>query len=104
QIETHLGDFAVDYRLLARTLAAPEVVAAVRAATNEARLREIGREMLRTRGANNGGIDGDVAEMARESARGFARKEVAPLAERIHRHDDLVPDAIIGKMSELGYF
>src|SRR6185295_7265692 len=68
------------------------------------RFRDIGREIIRTRGANNSFIDGDMAEMARDSARGFARKEVAPLAERIHRHDDLVPDAIIGKMSELGYF
>src|SRR5262249_62271906 len=57
-----------------------------------------------TRGANNGYIDGDVAEMARDSARAFARKEVAPLAEHIHRHDDLVPESILGAMRELGYF
>src|SRR5262249_60177441 len=57
-----------------------------------------------TRGANNGYIDGDVAEMARDSARAFARKEVAPLAEHIHRHDDLIPDSILGAMRELGYF
>src|SRR6185436_9480033 len=68
------------------------------------RFRELGREVIRTRGANNSYIDGDVAEMARDSARGFAKKEVAPLAERIHRHDDLVPDTIIAKMAELGYF
>ena len=104
QIESHRDDFGVSDATLARTLAAPEVAAAVRAAQHESRWRDIGREVIRTRGANNCPIDGDMAEMARDSARGFARKEVAPLAERIHRHDDLVPDAIIAKMAELGYF
>src|SRR6266705_3375901 len=57
--------------------------AATEAAAAEARLREIGREIIRTRGANNCFIDGEMAEMARDSARSFARKEVAPIAERI---------------------
>ncbi len=42
--------------------------------------------------------------MARDAVRQFAATEVAPLAERIHRHDDLVPDELIRKMAELGYF
>ena len=29
---------------------------------------------------------------------------MAPIAEHIHRHDELVPEAIIRKMAELGYF
>src|SRR5206468_5306676 len=78
--------------------------AAVRAAQHEARLRAIGREVIHTHGANNSWIDGDMVEMARDSARGFARKEVAPIAERIHRHDELVPESIIRQMAELGYF
>src|SRR5437762_474491 len=45
-----------------------------------------------------------MAEMARDSARSFARKEVAPIAERIHRHDEVVPETIIRQMAELGYF
>ena len=39
-----------------------------------------------------------------ESVREFAEQEVAPHAEHIHRHDDLVPEAFIRKMGELGYF
>ncbi len=104
QIESHYDDFGVSDAVLGRTLAAPDVVAAVRAAGHESRFRDVGREVVRTRGANNSWIDGDVAEMARDSARAFARKEVAPIAERIHRHDELVPETIIGKMAELGYF
>src|SRR5438034_118337 len=94
EIEGQRDDFGVSGETLACTLGAPEVLAAVRAAQHEARLREIGREIIRTRGANNSWIDGDMAEMARDSARSFARKEVAPIAERIHRHDELVPEPI----------
>jgi (2S)-methylsuccinyl-CoA dehydrogenase len=103
-IEGHWEDYAVSERVWADTLGRGEVVAAMRAAQHESRLRAIGLEVLRTRGANNGYVDGDVAEMARESARQFARKEVAPIAERIHRHDELVPESILRAMSELGYF
>src|SRR5437867_3249022 len=97
-------DFCVRSDTLARTLGAPKFIAAVRAAQHKARLRSIGRKVIRTRGANNAWIDGDMAEMARDSARSFARKEVAPIAERIHRHDELVPESIIRRMGELGYF
>src|SRR5438034_10394678 len=45
-----------------------------------------------------------MAEMARDSARRFARREVAPIAALIHRCDELVPESIIRRMGELGYF
>ena len=103
-IEAHRDDFGVSDELLGKTLASPVVVAAIRAAQHESRFREIGQEVIRTRGANNGYVDGDIAEMARDSARAFARKAVAPIAEHIHRHDDLVPESILQAMRELGYF
>src|SRR5262245_49977045 len=95
RIEGHREDFGVPDAVLARGLGSADVLAAVRAAQHEARFLDIGREVIRTKGVNNAFIDGDVAEMARDSARGFARKVVAPLAERLHRHDDLVPESII---------
>ncbi|HJQ83470.1 MAG TPA: acyl-CoA dehydrogenase family protein, partial [Candidatus Binatia bacterium] len=104
QLEAHRDDFGLADDMVGRTLGAPEVTAAVRAAQHESRFREIGQEIVRSRGVNDVWIDGDVVEMARDSARGFGRKVVAPLAERIHRHDELVPDAIIRQMAELGYF
>src|SRR5437764_1377039 len=36
--------------------------------------------------------------------RAFARSEVAPLAERIHRGDELVPESLIRKVAEIGLF
>src|SRR5262249_25847818 len=77
-IQTHREDFGPPEQLLG-ALSSPEVASAIRSAQHESRFREIGSEVIRTRGANNGYIDGDVAEMARDSARAFARKEVAPL-------------------------
>ncbi len=104
RLEGHRDDFGVPEALLARTLGDPAVKAAVRAAQHESRLRAIGQEVLRTRGANHGWLEPETAVLARDSARSFARKVVAPLAERIHRHDELVPEAIIAQMRELGYF
>ena len=83
QVEAHLDDFGVGDELLGRTLGSPDVAAAVRAAQHESRFREIGQEVIRTRGANNAYIDGDIAEMARDSARPFARKR-GGAARRAH--------------------
>jgi (2S)-methylsuccinyl-CoA dehydrogenase len=103
-IEAHEDDFGIAPSVLEKTLRSSEVRAAIRSAQHESRVREIGREVIRARGADNGYIDGDIAEMAREAARGFARKDVAPRAEHIHRHDEMVPAEILGAMRELGYF
>jgi (2S)-methylsuccinyl-CoA dehydrogenase len=46
----------------------------------------------------------DVLEEVRENVRAFAEREVAPRAEHIHRHDDLVPERFISEMGKLGYF
>lgn len=42
--------------------------------------------------------------MSRDSVRQFAETEVMPIAERLHRHDELIPEDLIRKMAELGYF
>jgi len=103
-LDAHEGDFGIPAGVLERTLRASAVRDAIRSAQHESRFRRIGQDVVRARGANNGWIDGDIAEMARESARQFARKDVAPIAERVHRHDEIVPESIITAMRELGYF
>src|SRR3989442_11461898 len=100
RMAAHREDFGVG----TTPLEAPAVQAAIRAAQHEARFRDIGREVILARGVNNGWLEPDMAVMARDSARQFARKEVAPIAERIHQHDELVPESIIRQMAELGYF
>ena len=63
-----------------------------------------GRHVIEQRGLNNCTIDDEMAVMTRDSVRQFAEGEVAPIAEHIHRNDDLVSDELIGKMAELGFF
>src|SRR5437867_4893097 len=65
RIEGQREDFDVPDVTLARTLGDPALLSAMRATHHEARFGEIGREVIRTRGVNNGYIDGHVAEMAR---------------------------------------
>jgi (2S)-methylsuccinyl-CoA dehydrogenase len=46
----------------------------------------------------------EVLEEVRDNVRAFAEREVAPHAEHIHRHDDLVPERFISEMGKAGYF
>ena len=59
---------------------------------------------MEQRGVNHAWIGDEMAVMTRDSVRQFAETEVLPTAEHIHRHDDLVPDELITKMGELGFF
>jgi len=103
QLDARLDEFGLTPAFLEKTLAAPAVRAAVRTALRDDRIIALGRHQLATRGVNNGHID-EIAGMARDAVRQFAATEVAPIAEKLHRHDDLIPDDLIRKMAELGYF
>src|SRR6185295_18584186 len=46
----------------------------------------------------------EVLEEVRANVRAFAEREVMPHAERIHHHDELVPERFIAEMGKLGYF
>ena len=59
---------------------------------------------MEQRGANHSWLPDEMASMTRDSVRQFAEAEVLPIAEHIHRTDDLVPDTLITKMGELGFF
>jgi (2S)-methylsuccinyl-CoA dehydrogenase len=75
----------------------------LRASTAEASFREIGRHVADTRGVNDAPLD-EMHEQIRDQVREFARVEVMPHAERIHRNDELVPEEFIEKMAKLGFF
>ena len=80
-----------------------EIRALLRSVGHESVYRAIGRQVIDTRGRNDLPLD-EMSEQIRESVREFADAEVAPQAEHIHRADALVPEELITKMSELGYF
>jgi len=97
-------DFALPEGLFERTLGSEALRARIRVCAGEDRVRAIGRAVAAQRGAHNAWLPEDDVVMVRDSVRGFAQKEVAPLAEKIHRHDELVPDSLIRAMADMGYF
>ncbi len=104
QVSAHLDAFGIGADRLAASLGSADFLAAARAAVDDERISAIGRHVIEQRGVNNCPLDDEMAVMTRDSVRGFAESEVAPLAEHIHRNDDLVSDELIGKMAELGFF
>lgn len=104
QLDAHLDEFGLSADRLNATVGSAEVRQMIRAASADAVVRDIGRHVIEQRGANNSWIDNEIALMTRDSVRQFAETEVAPMAEHLHRHDDLIPDTLIAKMGELGFF
>lgn len=104
QADTHLEDFGLAESALDDTFGRPEIKAAIRAGAHERRFRDLGRSIIDAGGVNNAWLESEIAAMTRDSVRQFAQNEVAPIAERVHRNDELIPEAIISYMAELGYF
>jgi len=96
-------DHGPEHGLTAADLPSEESQAFAREALSEERVRAIGRAVAAQRGRNDCPLD-ETLVLTRDAARSFAESEVAPQAERIHRHDELVPESFIKNMSELGYF
>src|SRR5262249_41674334 len=90
--------------VLNQTVGASGTRARIRAGLSDARVEAIGRHVIQQRGVNHSWIESEIASLTRDSVRQFADTEVVPIAERLHRHDDLIPEDLISKMSELGYF
>lgn len=104
QAEGHAEPPGLTEALLSEALGNIGVRAAERAGLAEGFVRAIGRRVIESRGGNQWALDDEAATLTRDSVRSFARTEVAPLAEEIHRNDLLVPDSLIRKMAELGFF
>jgi (2S)-methylsuccinyl-CoA dehydrogenase len=104
QVQGHLEEFGVSPQRLDASLGSADFLARARAAVSDASLCAIGRHVIAQRGVNHAWIGDEMAVMTRDSVRQFAEAEVSPMAEHIHRTDDLVPDALIEKMAELGFF
>ncbi|MEO8457891.1 MAG: acyl-CoA dehydrogenase family protein [Chloroflexota bacterium] len=102
-IEVDPETFAIDAALHEK-LAGHDTRKLIREGMSEARYREIGKRVIAARGAFKAEIDDEIANMTREHARDFARTEVAPIAQDMHREDTLVPESLIEKMAGLGLF
>jgi (2S)-methylsuccinyl-CoA dehydrogenase len=104
EAEKRRDAFGVEPALLDDTIDSPEFRGFVRCGMTDDRIDAIGRKVLEARGVPDSWLEAEEHRMTREMVRDFARSEVAPLAQEIHINDDLVPDSIINKMAELGFF
>ncbi len=104
QVATHLEAFGFKEAFLDDTLDTAEAREAMRSGASEERVRSLGRAVIASGGANHSWLPNELERLSRESVRSFAQTEVEPIAQRIHQNDDLVPEELIKKMAELGYF
>ncbi|MDA0301471.1 MAG: hypothetical protein O2822_03000, partial [Chloroflexi bacterium] len=91
QVEAAWRDFGLTEGDIA-PLHAADAREAVRAGMDGAFLRAIGRDVIATGGVNHINLEDDVATLTRDMAREFAKNEVAPYAQEIHRQDLTVPE------------
>lgn len=101
--DAHAEEFGLGGGVRER-LDAAETRALIRAALDDARIQRIGRRVLDSRGAFEIDLGDETANLTRDTARSFARTEVLPIAQEMHRHDSLVPEELIRKMAGLGLF
>jgi (2S)-methylsuccinyl-CoA dehydrogenase len=77
--------------------------AAIAAGLGPAVVECIGARVIAAHGRLAWPLDETLADV-RANVRAFADREIAPHAERIHRHDELIPERVIEEMARLGYF
>lgn len=103
-----LEDFGLTQDDIDSTVGTAEAKTAIRTGLRESAYRKLGRLVLDNDLDNNLWIQseggGSDEEDLRSMTRNFAREVVAPRAEHIHRHDELVPEEFITQMAELGFF
>jgi (2S)-methylsuccinyl-CoA dehydrogenase len=76
---------------------------ALAAGRDPALLSELADAVLETGEAGPRHLPEDL-EMVRRTFRRFAEEQVAPVAERVHRHDEDIPEHVIEGLAELGCF
>ncbi|WP_159916144.1 acyl-CoA dehydrogenase family protein [Pantoea sp. 18069] len=104
RLETVFSDAELDPGPLHAVTTGPELARWRRQAASHAVVAQIGREVA--------GCDADIgavaldedAAMAQSAFQRFAADTVAPMAEKIHRHDLTVPEPLLQSMREMGVF
>ncbi len=104
QAAEQLDGFGLSTDVVGATVDSAEFKAFIRAGLADARIEGVGRQIVDRQGLPDCHLEAEELRMTREAVRAFAQSEVAPVAQEIHLNDELVPDSIISKMAELGFF
>lgn len=104
RLASNAADMGLEREVLAALITDSPLVVFLAANQRSEKLADIGTEIMR-RGVFRlpTGLD-EEKELVRETFARFAREEVAPMAEEIHRQDLDIPESIIAAAAELGCF
>ncbi|WP_213958815.1 MULTISPECIES: acyl-CoA dehydrogenase family protein [unclassified Variovorax] len=104
RLDTVFSDAGLDVSEVHAVMTSPALARCRKEAASHTVAADIGRRVSRV-----GGDVGDVllhedAAMAQAAFQRFAADTVAPMAEKIHRHDLTVPEPLLQQMREMGVF
>lgn len=97
------ADFALPAGAIAEAMAEPSLTDFLRAAWAGEAYQTAAELIVETNSAGSDGLD-DEHEALVHLFRRYAAEKVAPLAEQIHREDQLLPDEQIEELAQMGVF
>jgi (2S)-methylsuccinyl-CoA dehydrogenase len=103
KVSFHFHEWGVDQPKLIETIWKTELTKEVEKVLSIENVARIAQLIKKTNGGGTYGLD-EQHEMFRETFKKFAEDRVMPLAEKVHRHDLLIPQEIIDGLKELGCF
>ena len=98
------NEAAPELLALGASLDDPALLELMRVGLSDAHVTALGANVLEARGAHATVLEDQIASMTRDQFRTFARTEIVPIAQEMHREDHLVPEELIRKMADLGLF
>ncbi len=99
----HFAAYGINEKQLLETIWKPEVTQQVEQLLASENISRIAKLIQSSNGGGTYGLDQNH-EMFRETFKKFAEDKVMPIAEKVHRHDLLIPQEIIDGLKELGCF
>jgi (2S)-methylsuccinyl-CoA dehydrogenase len=103
KVSFHFHEWGVDQPKLVETIWKAELTKDIEKVLAHENVARIAQLIKKANGGGTYGLD-EQHEMFRETFKRFAEDRVMPLAEKVHRHDLLIPQEIIDGLKELGCF
>ena len=104
RLESVFADAGLDNSALQELSSGPALARLRRSTGSTQALIALGRNLSQSDAEIGAVTLEEDAAMARDAFRRFASEAVAPMAERIHRHDLTVPEDLLEPMREMGVF
>ena len=103
KVSFRFHEFGVSMEDLRGSIWEPELTKAVEKVLGVENITRIAKLIQESNSGGTYGLD-EQHEMFRQTFKRFAEDQVMPLAEKVHRHDLLIPETIMKGLTELGCF